>query len=197
MNLAIKVLLSGLLVYSALEDLRIREVPYPAGIGLMLFGAFTLIWDQHWLIVAFYLSAVIGSKGGYWGLLPVVLGLMTLAVPGLFGEAFPFILAILFVNLMFGFGAFGPGDAVLAFGLLALAYENRLWMPLVLLATSLLGVIPLVWKRGPKEIWDRAVKIISNFGKIEEDDEAVLFPWAVIAGVVGLFYIWFVRGEIL
>jgi len=147
--------------------------------------------------VLFYLSAVIGSKGGIWGLLPVVFGLSALAVPGLMGEAYPFIIAILFVNVMFGFNAIGEGDAVLAYGLLAIAYESGLWMPLVLLAISLLGIIPIFWGRGVKGGFQRAGKILRNFGKIEEDEEAVLFPWAVIAAGIGLVYIWFVGGGIL
>jgi Flp pilus assembly protein protease CpaA len=194
---ALKLAISGLLIYAAVEDLRKREVPYVAGISLMLFGAFTLIWDQHWLLVAFYLSAVIGSKGGVWGLLPAVFGLSVLAVPGLMGEAYPFIIAIFFVNMMFGFGAIGEGDAVLAYGLLAIAYESRLWMPLVLLGTSLLGIIPVFWKRSPKEVINRVGDIFQNFGQIEEDEEAVLFPWAVIAAGIGLVYIWFVGGGLL
>lgn len=198
LNLALKIAISLLLVYAAVEDLRRREVPYTAGIGLMLFGGFGLIWNQHWLLVVFYFSAVIGSKGGIWGLLPVAAGLITISLPGLMGEAYPFIVAILFVILMFGFRAIGPGDAVLAFGLLAIAYESRLWMPLVLLGSSIAtGIVPLVWKRSPGEILDRARKILTNFGKIEEDEEAVLFPWAVFAAAVGLVYVWLVRGDIL
>lgn len=196
-NLLIKLVISLLLIYAAVIDVRKREVPYVAGIGLMLFGGFTLIWDQHWLLSVFYFSAVIGSRGGVFGLIPVMIGLVVFAVPGLMAEAYPFIMAILFVITMFGFGAIGSGDAVLAFGLLAVAYENKLWMPLVLLGSSLIGVIPLLWKRSPKEIWKRTKKILANFGKIEQDEEAVLFPWAVIAAVVGLIYVWVVRGEIL
>ena len=194
---ALKLAISGLLIYAAVEDIRKREVPYIAGIGLMLFGAFTLIWDQHWLLLVFYLSAVIGSKGGVWGLLPAAMGLSALAVPGLMGEAYPFILAILFVNAMFGFCAIGAGDAVLAYGLLAMAYESGLWMPLALLGTSLLGIIPIFWKRSPKEVVNRVRDIFQHFGQIEEDEEAVLFPWAVIAAGIGLVYIWFVSGGIL
>ena len=196
-NLIVKTIISGLLIYAAIMDLSKREVPYVAGIGLMLFGAFALIWDQHWLLVAFYLSAVLGSKGGIFGLIPIVMALVSFGVPGLMDEAYPFILAILFVITMFQFRAIGSGDAVLAFGLLAIAYESKLWMPLVLLGSSMIGVVPLVWKRNPKEIFERTKKILTNFGKIEEDEEAVLFPWAVIAAVIGLVYVWLVRGEIL
>ena len=197
LSLSLKIAVSGLLGYAAVEDVRRRVVPYVAGIGLLLVGAAALFWDQHWLLVLFYLSAVIGSKGGIWGLLPVVFGLSALAVPGLMGEAYPFITAILFVNVMFGLGAIGEGDAVLAYGLLAIAYESRLWMPLGLLATSVLGIIPIFWGRGVKGGFQRAGKILRNFGQIEEDEEAVLFPWAVIAAGIGLVYIWFVGGEIL
>ena len=197
LNLALKLIISVLMVYAAVEDIRTRKVPYVAGVGIMLFGAFALFWDQHWLLGVFYLVAVMGSRGGLWGLASIVVGLATLAVPGLAAEAYPFILAILFVNTMFGFGAIGQGDAVLAYGLLAIAYENGLWMPLMLLGTSILGVLPLIWKRSPKEILDRVTKILQNFGRIEEDEEAVKFPWAVIAAGIGLVYIWFVRGVIL
>lgn len=118
MNLAKKVLFSSLLVYAAVEDVRLREVPYIAGIGSLVFGGVTLIWDQHWLLVLFYFSAVIGSKGGLFGLIPVVIGLISFSVPGLEAEAYPFMITILFVIAMFGFGAIGSGDSVLAFGLL-------------------------------------------------------------------------------
>lgn len=197
LNLALKLIISGLLIYAAVVDLKKREVPYVAGIGIMLFGAFALFWDQHWLLGVFYLVAVMGSRGGLLGLASIVVGLATLAVPGLVAEAYPFILAILFINTMFGFGAIGQGDAVLTYGLLAIAYENGLWMPLVLLGTSILGIIPLFWKRRPKEILDRAIYILKNFRRIEEDEEAMRFPWAVIAAGIGLVYLWFVRGAIL
>ena len=197
LNLALKAVISLLLVYAAVMDVRKREVPYVAGIGLMLFGGFALIWNQHWMLVLFYFSAVLGSKGGIFGLIPLILALVSFGVPGLMGEAYPFILAILFVITMFQFKAIGSGDAVLAFGLLAIAYESKLWMPLVLLGSSIIGVVPLLWKRNPKEIFERTKKILINFGKIEQDEEAVLFPWAVIAAVIGLVYVWMVRGEIL
>jgi hypothetical protein len=99
--------------------------------------------------------------------------------------------------MMFRFKVFGQGDAVLAFGLLAIAYEDRLWMPLVLLGTSVLGIIPLFWKRTPKEILERTKLILKNFGRIEADEEAVKFPWAVIAAALGLVYLWMVSGELL
>ena len=168
-----------------------------AGIGILLYGAFALFWDQHWLLGAFYLVAVMGSRGGVWGLVAAGVALTTLAVPGLMTEAHPFILAIFFIIMMFRFGVFGQGDAVLAFGLLAIAYEDGLWMPLALLGTSILGIIPLFWKRTPKEILERTKLILSNFGKIEEDEEAVKFPWAVAGGVIGLIYLWLVRGVML
>ena len=197
LNLINGIAVSGLLIYAVVIDLKKREVPYVAGIGIMVFGAVSLFWEQHWLLGVFYLVAVMGSRGGLWGLAAVALALTTLAVPGLMAEAYPFILAIFFIITMFRFGVFGQGDAVLAFGLLALAYKDGLWMPLALLGTSLLGIIPLVWKRGPKEILDRATHILKNFGSIEKDEEAVKFPWAVIAAVIGLVYLWLVRGVIL
>jgi putative lipoic acid-binding regulatory protein len=141
-----------LLVYAAVVDLRKREVPYVAGLGILLFGGISLFWNQHWLLGVFYLVAVMGSRGGLWGLAAMVIALTTLAVPGLLAEAHPFIIAIFFIIMMFRFKVFGQGDAVLAFGLLAIAYEDGLWMPLALLGTSILGIIPLFWKRTPKEI---------------------------------------------
>ncbi len=197
LNLALKLIISGLLIYAAAVDLKKREVPNVAGIGILLIGAATLFWEQHWLLGVFYLVAVMGSRGGLWGIAAVAAALTTLAVPGLVTEAYPFILAIFFIITMFRFGVFGQGDAVLAFGLLALAYSDGLWMPLALLGTSLLGIIPLVWKRSPKEILERATYILKNFGSIEKDEEAVKFPWAVIAAVLGLVYLWLVRGVIL
>ena len=61
LNLALKLVISGLLIYATVEDIRKREVPYVAGIGILLFGGFALFWDQHWLLGAFYLVAVMGS----------------------------------------------------------------------------------------------------------------------------------------
>lgn len=78
-----------------------------------------------------------------------------------------------------------------------MAYEDGLWMPLVLLGTIMLGIIPIIWKRNPQEILERAKKILKNFSQIEEDKESVKFPWAVIAAVIGLVYLWLVRGAIL
>ena len=197
LNIAIKIAISLLLIYAGVIDLKKREVPYVSGIGILLFGAFSLFWNQHWLLGLFYLVAVMGSRGGLWGLAAMVIALTTLAVPGLVADAYPFIIAIFFIIMMFRFKVFGQGDAVLAFGLLAIAYEDGLWMPLALLGTSILGIIPLFWKRTPKEILERTKLILSNFGKIEKDEEAVKFPWAVIAAAIGLFYLWLVRGAML
>ena len=198
LNLALKIAISLLLIYAAVIDLKKREVPYVAGIGILLFGAFSLFWTQHWILGAFYLAAVMGSRGGVWGLITAAIALTTLAVPKLMSEASPFILAIFFIIVMFRFGVFGQGDAVLAYGLLAIAYEDGLWMPVAMLGSSILGIIPLFWKRSPKEIWERTKHILSNFGKIEEDEEAVKFPWAVIASIMGLVYLWLARaGDIL
>lgn len=88
-TLSFKVVVSGLLGYAAVEDLRRRVVPFPAGISILLIGAAALFWDQHWMVGLFYLSAVIGSKGGIWGLLPVLFGLGTLTQPRLMEEAYP------------------------------------------------------------------------------------------------------------
>jgi len=197
LNLAIKIVISLLLIYAGVIDLKKREVPYVAGIGILLFGAFSLFWNQHWLLGVFFVVAVMGSRGGLWGLAAMVIALTTLAVPGLVADAYPFIIAIFFIIMMFRFKVFGQGDAVLAFGLLAIAYEDKLWMPLALLGTSILGIIPLFWKRTPKEILERTKLILSNFGKIEKDEEAVKFPWAVVAAAIGLFYLWLVRGAML
>jgi len=198
LNIALKVAISLLLIYAAAIDLKKREVPYVAGIGILLFGAFYLFWTQHWILGVFYLAAVMGSRGGVWGLVMTGIALTTLAVPGLMADAYPFILAIFFIIMMFRFGVFGQGDAVLAFGLLAIAYNDGLWMPLAMLGSSVLGIIPLFWKRSPKEIWERTKHILSNFGKIEEDEKAVKFPWAVIAAIMGLVYLWLARaGDIL
>lgn len=185
-------IISGLLGYAAVEDVRRRVVPYIAGFGLLLVGAAALFWDQHWILGLFYLSAVIGSKGEILGLFSVLMGLSTLTQPGLMAEAYPFILSILFVNAMFGFGVIGEGDAVLAYGLLALAYESGLWMPAALLGASLLGIVPIFWGRDIQGGLRRAGNILQNFGEIEEDEEAILFPWAVIAAGIGLVYIWYV-----
>ena len=70
-------------------------------------------------------------------------------------------------------------------------------MHLVLLGTSILGIIPLFWKHTPKEILDRATMILKKSGRIEEDEEAMKFLWAVIAAAIGLFYLWLVRGVIV
>ena len=55
-----------------------------------------------------------GSRGGLWGLVAAGVALTTLAVPELLVEAYPFIIAIFFIIMLFRFGAFGQGDAVLA-----------------------------------------------------------------------------------
>ena len=89
LNLLIKIVISGLLIYAAVIDLKKREVPYVAGIGIMLFGAISLFWEQHWLLGVFYLAAVMGSRGGLWGLAAVALALTTLASPRAHGRSIP------------------------------------------------------------------------------------------------------------
>jgi len=71
-------------------------------------------------------------------------------------------------------------------------------MPLALLFSSLIGIIPIFWKRGFLQGIRRAWYIAGHMSDIENDPDAVMFPWAVMAALVGLIYLWkdyFVEGS--
>jgi len=181
-------LASGALVWAAVRDVHSNLIPHVAGFGILAIGLAYLMINSLWLESAFFLAAIWGSRGGVWRI-PILILAVFLLAKGL--GSIPFVVGILYVLAIFELGWFGGGDAQLAFGLVAL---GRDWWILAYLfgGTILLGLTVIFLRRGSKNGLKRLWWVISNLGS--PDREAVRFPWAVLASMGGLAYIWVFPG---
>jgi hypothetical protein len=89
------------------------------------------------------------------------------------------------------FGWFGGGDAQLAFGLVAL---GRDWWILAYLfgGTILLGFVMMFRRHGFDGGIERSWWVFRNLNS--PDEEAIKFPWAVLASAGGIVYMWVFPG---
>ena len=182
---ALMVLVSTALVWGAAQDWRTRQIPLAIGVGILTAGLAFLLLRGQWLTATFYLVAVWGSRGGLWKL-PVLVLLIVLVVEGGL-DTVPFVLGILYILSIFWLGWFGGGDAQIAFGLVALAAD---WWILAYLfgGTILLALVMIVRSRGFRGAVKRVGRILGSLKS--PDKEAIRVPWAVLAAVGGMMYIW-------
>ena len=102
-----------------------------------------------------------------------------------------FIIGILYVLAIFEFGWFGGWGAQLAFGLVAL---GRDWWILASLfgGTILLGFAVMFRRHGFGGGLKRSWWVFRNLNS--PDEEAIKFPWTVLASAGGLAYMWVFPG---
>jgi len=182
------VLTSAALVWAAVRDVQTRFIPRIAGYGVLAIGLGYLLLNELWLESAFFLAAIWGSRGGVWRV-PILVLAVLLSSNDL--GSLPFVVGILYVLAIFDLGWFGGGDAQLAFGLVAL---GRDWWILVYLfgGTILLGFAVMFRGRGLGGGLRRFRWVLRHLNA--PDDEAIKFPWAVLASAGGLAYIWVFPG---
>jgi len=182
------VLASGALVWAAVRDVQSKLIPQLSGFSILTIGLGYLILNAAWLEIVFYLAAIWGSRGGVWRLPILVLAILLLAQD--VGKA-PFVIGILYVLAIFKLGWFGGGDAQLAIDLMAI---GRDWWILGYLfgGTILVGLTVIFLRRGFGGGFKRFWWVLRNLNS--PDREAIRFPWAIIASLGGLAYIWVFPG---
>lgn len=186
----IAILISGALVWAAVRDVQTRLIPRIAGFGVLAIGLGYLLLNSLWLESVFFLTAIWGSRGGVWRIPVLVMAVLLLANDL---ALLPYVLGILYVQVIFDLGWFGGGDAQLAFGLIAL---GRDWWILAYLfgGTILLGLLMVFREHGLSGGLGRLRWVLKNMNA--SDGEAIKVPWAVLASTGGLAYIWVFPGLI-
>ena len=184
----LSILATGALVWAAVRDIRSNLIPHIAGFGVLAIGLGYLLLNGLWLEIAFYLSAIWGSRGGVWRL-PILVLAVTLLGQGI--NKAPFVIGVLYVLAIFELGWFGGGDSQLAFGLMAI---GRDWWILTYLfgGTILLAFVMMFRKHGFISGLKRSLWVFRNMRS--PDREAIRFPWAILASLGGLTYIWVFPG---
>jgi hypothetical protein len=186
MNILVAGVTTVLLLWAARVDFRIRKIPRRAGFGLLAIGLFILLWNQLWVEALFYVVAIWCTSGGVWSLVLILASIMTVFLRG--ESSLPLVIGIVFISLFFWMRWFGGGDAQLAIGLVGIGYD---WMILALLAgcTILLMGVLVFRRHGFIHGLKRIRYIFLNLGA-RPDVNAIRTPWAVIALIAGILYLW-------
>ena len=185
-NIGVAVLGTALLAWAAAADARTREVPMLAGLGMLGLGLVVLL-REGWIGAAYYLVAIWCTRGGIWRF---VLGAASVVMLLLYTwEAAPLVLGVLFVSTLFWMKWFGGGDAQLAIGLIGI---GRNWLVLGLLfgLTILVGVALMIIRQGGVVQGAKRMAWVARHLGEEADAQAIRTPWAVVAAVVGVSYLW-------
>ena len=187
MNILVASLATVFLIWAARVDYRIRKIPRGAGFGILAIGLFVLLWNQLWVEALFFVIAIWCTSGGIWSL---VLILISMATVFLQGEAsLPLVLGIVLVSLFFWMRWFGGGDAQLAIGLIGIGHD---WTILALLAgCTILSMGILVFRRYGFSNGIKRVRYVFQHLSAKPDANAIHTPWALIALIVGILYLWF------
>jgi hypothetical protein len=187
MNILVASFATVLLLWAARVDYRIGKIPRGAGFGILAIGLFVLLWNQMWVEAVFYVVAIWCTSGGIWSLVLILASIMTMSIQG--ESSLPLVVGIVFVSLFFWMRWFGGGDAQLAIGLLGIGHD---WMILVLLVgCTIISMGVLVFRRhGLLNGLRRLRYVFQNLGS-KPDADAIHTPWAVIALIAGILYLWF------
>jgi len=185
-NIGVAVLGTALLAWAVAADARTRKVPMLAGLGMLGLGLAVLL-REGWIGAAYYLVAIWCTRGGIWRF---VLGAASVVMLLLYTwEAAPFVLGVLFVSTLFWMKWFGGGDAQLAIGLIGIGHD---WVVLGLLfgLTILVGVALIIVRQGGVVQGAKRMAWVARHLGEEADAQAIRTPWAVVAAVAGVSYLW-------
>lgn len=176
-----------LLVWAALEDAQRKKIPMVAGFGMLLLGLAVLVQVSLYVWALYYIVAIWSTRGGVWRYVLIAASLVMFWLYA--WEALPIVCGVLFVATLFWMKWFGGGDAQLATGLIGVGHD---WMVLGLVfgLTILAGVVLTVIRRGGlAEGGKRLVWVAGHLGDAP-DEEAIRTPWAVVAAIAGVSYLW-------
>lgn len=193
-HIIIAVLASAALIWAAVSDYKTKEIPAPAGFGILALGLFVLLWNKLWIEVIFLILVIWCSSGGIWRLVLIISSLIALFLRG--ELIIPFVVGCLFVTVMFWSKIIGGGDSQLAVGLVALGHDWAILIYIGLITVLSAFILVIVKKGGVLPGIKRMFTVLRNFSRTP-DSEAVQIPWAVIASISGLLYLWswpFVNG---
>jgi len=186
-NFGAAMLGTGLLAWAALADARTRKVPVAAGLGMLGLGLVVLVREGWVFGAAYYLLAIWCTRGGAWRyVLIAASGVMLWLYPW---EAAPFVLGVLFVSTLFWMKWFGGGDAQLAIGLIGIGHD---WVVLGLLfGLTILAsfALTIVRQGGVVQGAKRMAWVARHLGE-DADAQAIRTPWAIVAAVAGVSYLW-------
>jgi hypothetical protein len=187
LELGVALLGTAFLAWAAVTDARTRKVPVAAGLGILGLGLVVLVWDGWYLAALYYLLAIWSTRGGVWRYMLVAASLVMLWMYQ--WEAVPLVVGVLFVALLFWRKWFGGGDAQLAIGLIGIGHD---WMVLGLLfgLTILVALaLTVIRQGGVVQGVKRMAWVASHMGE-PPGEEAIRTPWAVVAAIAGVGYLW-------
>ncbi len=186
MNAFVASFTTALLIWAARLDLMTRKIPRGAGFGVLAIGLFVLLWNQLWIEALYYVLAIWCTSGGVWTLLLILASLATAFVRG--GDSIPLVLGLVIISVFFWMHWFGGGDAQLAIGLIGIGHD---WAILAfLVGATIISMIFLVFRRhGVTEGLKRLHQVFRNLAA-KPDAHAIRTPWAVIAMIAGILYLW-------
>lgn len=184
---------TALLAWAAVEDARTRTIPRLAGLGMLLLGLIALAqWKSGMGIeraayAVYFLTAIWSTRGGAWRYVLVAASTVMLY---LFGEnGAPLVVGVLFVCALFWMKWFGGGDAQLAMGLVGIGHD---WLVLALLfgLTIAVGMALTIARQGGVVKAGARMLWVARHMHEPPDEQAIHTPWAVVAAVAGVAYLW-------
>ena len=186
-EIAVAVLGTAALVWAAGVDVRTRKIPAPAGFGMLGLGLLVLLWEKWYIGAAYFVLAIWCTRGRGWQYLLLAGSAVMLWTYQ--WEGAPLVAGVLLVATIFWMKWFGGGDAQLGMGLIGVGHD---WLVLGLVfgLTILVGIVMTVVRRGSVTEGVRRLVWVARNLSAEPDSDAIRTPWAVVAAVGGIVYLW-------
>ena len=194
--LVLYVVVSILLIWSAVSDYKTRKVPQAAGLGLWAIGLIFLLMQHNWICAGYYLFITLFSGVGRNPIGQILILVVSFVVLVVANSNNDLIVCLLFTTVLFQGGIFGGGDAKIAFALFAIS-QSMTMLLFLFLPDIVLAIVINLKKHGFKGFIKRTKTVIENFRKLNspsQDPEAIWFPWVVLAAPAALIYIWLYPG---
>lgn len=187
-------LVSVLLIWAAVEDVKNRIVPGKITLPFLILCLSFLFVDKQYWLASFYILVIYGSRSINAIVPSIIIALVLWSTGGLDNNGdLAFIVGMYFVTTLFYLGWFGGADAQIAYGLMAISRDW--WMVGFLLGgTILVGITIMFVQRGWGGGIKRAVAVGKNLDRAYDDPEAVRTPWLLIATFISLIYFWVTPG---
>jgi Flp pilus assembly protein protease CpaA len=186
-EIAVAALGTAALAWAAGADVKTREIPAPAGFGMLGLGVLVLLLEKWYVGAAYFVLAIWCTRGKGWQyLLLVGSAVMLWAYQW---QAAPLVVGVLLVTMIFRMKWFGGGDAQLAMGLVGVGHD-WLVMGLVFGLTILVGIVTVIVRRGSVTEGARRLLWVARNLNAQPDSDAIRTPWAVVAAIGGVAYLW-------